>query len=83
MADKMRFLFDKTTEKCPCIGCTNRTVGCHGKCELYACYNKANEERCKRKFELKENERNISSFKFDCISKTVRANGKTHYPHVI
>lgn len=27
------------TESCPCCGCQERTVGCHGACERYKAWN--------------------------------------------
>ena len=31
----------------PCKDCTDRVLGCHGKCEKYQAYHKANVKRCK------------------------------------
>jgi hypothetical protein len=40
----------------PCKGCQERQIGCHGKCEKYAEYIKANETIKKRKMERLEAE---------------------------
>lgn len=29
------------TEECPCKGCIKREIGCHGKCEEYAKWQKS------------------------------------------
>lgn len=35
--------------KAPCKDCENRYVGCHGRCEKYLEFKKANDERLKQK----------------------------------
>lgn len=32
-------------QKCPCHGCTDRYVGCHGKCQAYQDWKTCEEER--------------------------------------
>ena len=34
----------RTKIQSPCLGCSDRQSGCHGKCELYQAYKKAAEE---------------------------------------
>lgn len=37
------------TESCPCCGCQERTVGCHGKCDQYKAWDgKRHAERQER-----------------------------------
>ena len=39
----------------PCFKCTERYVGCHGKCDRYASYVSEKEEQKKKIFQMKEN----------------------------
>ena len=36
--------------KCPCKGCVDRTVTCHGRCPRYEEFKKDKEEQNKRKY---------------------------------
>lgn len=36
------------TESCPCCGCQERTVGCHGKCDQYKAWDGKRQERIKK-----------------------------------
>jgi hypothetical protein len=41
-------------ERSPCLGCKDREVGCHGRCEIYKAWTERHEEYLKRVREQKQ-----------------------------
>lgn len=50
--------------KSSCLNCLNRTMGCHGKCELYADYRARIDDLNNKKAEAKKQTRMVD----DCLS---------------
>ena len=41
--------------KCPCKGCFDRTVTCHGRCERYQTWKKEHEMQLREEMEMRKN----------------------------
>lgn len=40
--------------KCPCHGCFDRTVTCHGRCERYQSWKKEREDKLREEIEVRK-----------------------------
>lgn len=57
--------------KSPCLGCTERAVGCHSKCDRYIAYDEENKARREEKLELNKLMYDWKMSKKDAISRMV------------
>ena len=63
------------TRDSPCLGCGDRSVGCHGKCERYAQYKAEGLEDWKKRRDTYTAERNIEGYE---VAKKVEMAKKKH-----
>lgn len=61
--------------KCPCKGCADREIGCHGKCERYAAFKEEN-ARVNHERYLDRQRFSMSEPKKKWLQKQARRNGK-------
>lgn len=60
----------------PCKECTDRELGCHGRCERYAAFREEREELIKRRAAMNDTIRN------EAIHKTIKCIAKKNKRHL-
>ena len=59
-------------DKCPCLGCYDRTVGCHSSCEKYKIYLKESEERKKAIKKFLQKDTSYRDYNDDKIARLLK-----------